>query len=90
MRIVGVSIRAEDVEELGQRLRERGSLETARRLLRADRRGDPEIALAAHDQHLLLTSLDNPPAGLQELRRVLLEESQWRDTNSTVLLPGGA
>ena len=78
MRIVGVEMGAPEVEQLVQRLTERGARDTAQRLSRAARRGTKEIALDAEDQKRLLGTLDNPSGYLADLHRVLMDELAWR------------
>jgi uncharacterized protein (DUF1778 family) len=36
------------------------------------------LALTIEDRELILRALDDPPAGLEELRGVLLREHAWR------------
>ena len=79
MQIVGITVSTEDVEELGRRLADSGAQETANRLLRAERRGAREIALAALDQQRLLEILARAPEGrFKELRGALVTENRWR------------
>ena len=79
MRIVGIFFGTEQIEELGRRLERQGATETARRILRAERRGAREIALAEDDQELLLEALgESDEPRFQQLCDALNAELSWR------------
>jgi hypothetical protein len=52
--------------------------ELAERLEDAYRRGVKILALDFRDRDSIIAALDDPPAGLAELRGVLLREREWR------------
>jgi hypothetical protein len=48
------------------------------------------VALSIQDREAILRVLDDPPAGLAELRGVLLGEHEWRVRTGLVLAPASA
>ena len=79
MQIAGVGVSSSDVEELAQRLARGGSFQVALKILRAQREKQEALELSAGEAVLALQVLDEPTAGLEPLRGVLLANVGWND-----------
>ena len=80
MMLAGVPVSAELISELAQIVDE----PTASMLERGLEVGTKVLALTIDDRERLLRALDDPPAGLAELRGVLLREHEWRKREGLV------
>jgi hypothetical protein len=78
VRLVGVSIPEKSVAALAQLLYDAGVEDTGDTLLAALKAEQALVALSIADREAILRVLDNLPAGLAELRGVLLAEHEWR------------
>jgi hypothetical protein len=76
--LAGVSLTDDLVVELAQRLQRNGAQHTAQALLKAAVSGRSTAALDTQDRKNILTVLDDPPSGLEELQGVLLREIRRR------------
>jgi hypothetical protein len=76
--LAGVAIQSDLVVELAEMLTHRGASETAATLLQADAEGHKDVPLTIAERETILRALDDPPAGLEELRAVLLREHTAR------------
>ena len=74
----GVRVANEDVLDLARLLHDAGFDDTAEVLVVALEVEQSIVALSIQDREAILRSLDDPPAGLTELRGVLLTEHEWR------------
>ncbi len=74
MMLAGLTVRAELVRTLAEIVDE----PTATLLEQAVEREVVVLALTIEDRERILRALDDPPAGLAELRGVLLVEHDWR------------
>ncbi len=74
MMLTGIPVRPELVRALAEIVDEpaAGTLEQALE------REVTVLALTIEDRERILRALDDPPAGLAELRGVLLREAEWR------------
>ena len=73
LRIAGLDITDDSILALVTRLRRAGHDEQADTIVGALMSLQTEVALTPPDQLVILTVLDEPPAGLEELRAVLQE-----------------
>ncbi len=80
MMLAGVPVSAELISELAQIVDE----PTASMLERGLEVGTKVLALTIDHRERLLRALDDPPAGLAELRGVLLREHEWRKREGLV------
>jgi len=78
MYLAGIPVPDRLVLELARRLRDAELLDPAERLESAYDREARIVALEIHDRESIIRVLDDPPAGLEELRAVLLEEHVGR------------
>jgi hypothetical protein len=78
MMLAGISVRDQDVLELAGLLRKGGFRETAETLENAYDVECKVLALTIADREAILRALDDPLAGLAELRGVLLTEHEGR------------
>ena len=79
MRLVGVSVREDNVADLARLLFDAGFEETGDALLVALDAEQDLVALSIADREAILRVLDDPPtSGLAELRGVLLAEHEGR------------
>ena len=78
MRIAGVEIDNRSVLALAGMLRAEYYFKAAGTLEQALADGRPDAALTIRERTAILDVLDDPPHDLDELRRVLLEEHEWR------------
>jgi len=78
MMLAGIPVADKDVLELARLLREVEFDEVAVRLEGAWDAETKVLALTIEDRERILRALDDPPAGLAELRGVLLLEHEWR------------
>ena len=77
MMLAGIPVRDQVVLELAGNLRDAGFDDVAERL--EDAYAETKVlALTIADREATLRTLDDPPAGLAELRGVLLLEHEWR------------
>jgi len=74
MMLAGVPVSAELISELAQIVDE----PTASMLERGLEVETKVLALTIVDRERIIRALDDPPAGLAELRGVLLREHEWR------------
>ena len=79
-----MSVRDEDVAALAEVLLEAGFEDTGDALLVALDAEQDLVALSIADREAILRVLDNPPVGLDELRRVLLAEREARGPQGLV------
>ena len=84
MRLAGLDITDDCVLELVNRLRRAELDHQADRIEGALVSQQPDVALTIPDRVAILTVLDDPPAGLAELREVLLTEHKWRRSEGMV------
>jgi hypothetical protein len=80
MMLAGLFVRPELVRELAGLVYE----PTSSVLELALDRNIAVVALTIDDRERILRALDDPPAGLEELRGVLLEEHEWRKREGLV------
>ena len=78
MRLAGLDITDECALELVRRLRRAELTHQADTIEGALLAEQPDVALTIPDRVAVLTVLDDPPKGLEELRTVLLSEQKWR------------
>ena len=76
--LAGIPIPARLVLELARRLRDAELVDTAERLEGAYDREARIVALEISDREAILRALEDPPAGLEELRAVQLQEHVGR------------
>ena len=82
--LAGIPVADKDVLELARLLREVGFDEVAVRLEGGYDSETKVLALTIEDRERIIRALDDPPAGLAELRDVLLREHTWRVENGLV------
>ena len=78
MMLAGISVADKDVLELARLLRNAGFEDVAERLEGAWDAETKVVALTVGERESILRALDDPPAGLAELRCVLLREAELR------------
>jgi len=78
MMLAGTPVRDADVLELARLLREVAFEPVAEKLEKGYDAETRVLALTIEDRERILRALDDPPAGLAELRGVLLREHEWR------------
>ncbi len=78
MMLAGTPVRDADVLELARLLREVAFEPVAEKLEKGYDAETKVLALTIEDRERILRVLDDPPAGLAELRGVLLVEHEWR------------
>ena len=76
MWVAGTLLSDELVIELVKRLQRYGAEHTAQAIYRAAIKGQSAAILDSYDRRSILTALDDRPAGLDELRSVLLQEHE--------------
>ena len=76
--LAGVPVGDQDVLDLARLLYDAGFDETAETLVVALEAKQVVVALTITDREAILHALEDPPAGLAELRGVLLREHEWR------------
>ena len=74
MWLAGTLLSDELVLELVQRLQRNGAEHTAQAIFKAAIKGQSTAILDSYDRRNILAVLDDQPAGLEELRAVLLRE----------------
>jgi len=82
--LAGTPVADKDVLELARLLRSAGFEDVGERLEGAWDAETKVLALTIKDRERILRALDDPPAGLAELRGVLLREHTWRVENGLV------
>ena len=75
MFLTGVNVPDRLVLELARRVDYEDLQTTLRSVLARDIH---VLALEVHERDMILRALEDPPAGLEELRAVLLQEHVWR------------
>lgn len=78
MRLDGLDITDDCTLELVIRLRRADFAHQADTIEGALVSGQPEVSLTIPDRVAILAVLDDPPAGLAQLRCALLSEHEWR------------
>ena len=78
--LAGVRVADTDVLDLARLLHDAGFDDTSEALIVALEAGQAMVALTI----AILRTLDDPPAGLAELRGVLLQEHEWREREALV------
>jgi len=78
MMLAGIPVADKDVLELARLLREVAFEPVAEKLEKGYDAETKVLALTIDDRESILRALDDPPAGLAELRGVLLREHEWR------------
>ncbi len=78
MELAGIAVDRLAVLELAERLTRAGYMDTAALLLIADASGDDRVGFSIKDREAVLDVLDDPPAGLCELRGALISERVGR------------
>jgi hypothetical protein len=78
MLLAGVKLSTRDAQKLAAMLTAAGLVTTADTLARAWGEGDRVVALSFAERDEILSVLGDPPAGLCELRAVLVEQLVWR------------
>jgi hypothetical protein len=76
--LAGVRVAKTAVLDLARRLHDAGFEDTAEVLVVALEAEQTMVALTIQDREAIVRTLDEPPAGLAELRDVLLHEPEWR------------
>ena len=74
IKLAGVDVPRVCLPDVAERLIHAGYNATASKLLDASAQGRPQLELNSSERGELLAVLENPPAGLTELWRVLREE----------------
>lgn len=74
IRVAGANVSRVAMAELALELRDAGEQLLADRILAALNRGEPRLPLSHDERNRLIPLLDDPPAGLEELRATLLTE----------------
>ena len=82
--LAGIPVLDRLVLELARRLREAELVDTAERLEGAYHRDARIVALEISDREAILRALEDAPAGLTELRAVLLQEHVGRQREGLV------
>jgi len=82
--LAGIPIPARLVLELARALRDAELVDTAERLEGAYDREARIVALEISDREAILRALEDPPAGLEELRAVLLHEHVGRQREGLI------
>ena len=78
MWVAGTLLSDELVIELVKRLQRHGAEHTAQAIYRTAIKGQSAAVLDSYDRRNILTALDDRPAGLEELRDVLLRQASAR------------
>jgi hypothetical protein len=78
MQLAGVPVARRLVLDLTDRLTLVGADDTATLLLIAHAREQRIVGLSITDREMIIAVLYGPPAGLETLRAVLLQEHSWR------------
>ena len=78
MYVAGVRVRDEDVLSLARMLYDADFDDTAEALVVALEAEQGIVGLSIEDREAIVSTLDDPPEGLCELRGVLLTEHEWR------------
>lgn len=78
MLIAGISVRRSAVEALVALLQREYYVQAATTLARALEDDAAAVGLTIRERTAVLDVLDDPPAGLEQLRGVLLAEHTWR------------
>jgi hypothetical protein len=68
----------EDVLDLARLLHDAGFDDTAEALVVALETQQEVVGLSIEDREAIVSTLDDPPEGLSELRGILLAEHEWR------------
>ncbi len=76
--LAGISVADKDVLELARLLRSAGFEDIGERLEGGWDAETKVLALTVRERESILRVLDDPPAGLAELRGVLLRKHEWR------------
>jgi hypothetical protein len=80
MMLAGVPVHADAVEDLADTVRTIGADELADRLERGRDEDVKLLALTIDERAIIIASLEDPPQELAELRAVLLNEHEWRQS----------
>ena len=78
MYVAGVRVRDKDVLALARLLHDAGFDDTAEAVVVALEAEQRIVGLSIEDREAILRTLEDPPAGLAQLRGVLLSELEWR------------
>ena len=78
MWVAGTLLSDELVIELVKRLQRHGAEHTAQAIYRTAIKGQSAAVLDSYDRRNILAALDDRPAGLEELRDVLLRQASAR------------
>ena len=78
MWVAGTLLSDDLVIELVKRLQRDGAEHTAQAIYGAAIKGQSAAVLDSYDRRNVLAALEDRPAGLEELRSVLLREHLWR------------
>ena len=78
--LAGVPVHADAVEDLADTVRTIGADELADRLERGRDEDVKLLALTIDERAIIIASLEDPPQELAELRAVLLNEHEWRQS----------
>jgi len=81
MMLAGVTVTDSAVGILARSARLVGADKLGRRLERALEDHVALLALTVDERSVILSTLDDPPAGLAELRDVLTNEHRWREVH---------
>ena len=87
MILAGVPVFADAVAELADTVRATGADDLADRLEVALDDDVKLLALTIDERAIILSSLEDPPEGLAELRAVLLSEHEWRQREGLEHVP---
>ena len=77
IRVAGVTVPRVAMAEVALELRDAGEQSLADKILAALNRGERRLALSQDERHRLIPALDDPPAGLEELRVALVQGAAW-------------
>ncbi len=86
----GIPVADKNVLELARLLRQAGFDDGAEKLEKGHDAETRVLALTIEDRECILRALDDPPAGLAELRGVLLLEHEWRVRDGLVWVALGS
>ena len=78
MMLAGLPVPEDTIEELAAVVRLAGAVELANRLEQALDHEVKLLALSLDERALMLSTLEDPPPGLAELRAVLFNDHLWR------------
>jgi hypothetical protein len=78
VQLAGIALARAEVHELVDRLKAVGAEDTAALLLIAEASGEEQVGLTIDERVEVIAALADPPAGLEMLRAVLIQEHVWR------------